>query len=155
MIRRQSQASIAAVAIILLQTGGPAALADPVPPAGGDIPADFKIVTEADDYIKRDVMIPMRDGVKLHTVIIIPKGAAHAPMILDRTPYNANKFTTSSDSPRRALVLPLSYGELADTGYIIVVQDVRGKYKSEGDYVMNRPLAGDLNHTPVDQVARQ
>ena len=66
-------------------------------------------------------MIPMRDGVKLHTVIIIPKGAAHAPMILDRTPYNASKFTSSAESPRRALVLPLSYGELADAGYIIVV----------------------------------
>src|SRR5260221_8000029 len=91
MIRGLSQASITALAVIFLQTG-PAALADPVPPAGGDIPADFKIVTEADDYIKRDVMIPMRDGVKLHTVIIIPKGAAHAPMILDRTPYNAGKF---------------------------------------------------------------
>src|SRR5258708_30786938 len=150
MIPRQFRASIAALAFILLQTGGPAALANPVPPAGGDIPADFKIVTEADDYIKRDVMIPMRDGVKLHTVIIIPKGAAHAPMILDRTPYNAGKFTSSAESPRRALILPLSYGELADAGYIIVAQDVRGKYKSEGDYVMTRPLSGDLNHTPVD-----
>ena len=112
----------------------------PTPPAAGDIPADFKVPTAADDYFKRDVMIPMRDGVKLHTVIVIPKGAARAPMILDRTPYNASKFAESAESPRRALMLPLSYGELAEAGYIIVVQDVRGKYKSEGDYVMNRPL---------------
>jgi hypothetical protein len=117
---------------------------------GGDIPANFKINTDADDYIKREVMIPMRDGVKLHTVIVIPKGASHAPMILDRTPYNADKFASRSDSPRRDMILPLSYGELSDAGYIIVAQDVRGKYKSEGDYVMNRPLSGDLNHTPVD-----
>jgi len=124
---------IRAFAAVLTATAsvmvGSAGLANPVPvpPAtGGDIPANFNIATEADDYIKRDVMIPMRDSVKLHTVIIIPKGAAQAPMILDRTPYNANKFTTSSDSPRRALVLPLSYGELAEAGYIIVVQDVRG-----------------------------
>jgi uncharacterized protein len=129
-----------------LIVGSPAVLANPgqanavqtnpVPaatPAGGDIPAAFKVASEADDYVKRDVMIPMRDGVKLHTVIIIPKGAAHAPMILDRTPYSANKFTSSADSPRRALVLPLSYGELAEAGYIIVAQDVRGKYKSEAD----------------------
>src|SRR5258708_29497910 len=118
--------------------------------AEGDIHVVFKIDTEAYEYIKREVMNPMRDGVKLHTVIIIPKGAAHAPMILDRTPYNAGKFTSSAESPRRALVLPLSYGELADAGYIIVAQDVRGKYKSEGDYVMSRPLSGELNHTPVD-----
>ncbi|MDP9088053.1 MAG: CocE/NonD family hydrolase, partial [Pseudomonadota bacterium] len=120
------------------------------PPSGGDIPADFAVITEGNDYIKRDVMIAMRDGVKLHTVIVIPRGAARAPMILDRTPYNAGKFTSSTESPRRALVLPLSFGELAEAGYIIVAQDVRGKYKSEGDYVMNRPLSGDLNHTPVD-----
>ena len=55
----------------------------------------------------------MRDGVKLHTVIVIPKGAARAPMILDRTPYNAGKFASGAESPRRALILPLSYGELA------------------------------------------
>ena len=73
---------------------------------GGDNPADFKIATGADDYVKRDVMIPMRDGVKLHTVIVIPKGAARAPMILDRTPYNASKFASNMESPRRALILP-------------------------------------------------
>ena len=151
-----AQMILGAIAAVSLPGLGSASLANPANPvptpprAAGDIPADFKIVTAADDYIKRDVMIPMRDGVKLHTVIIIPKGAARAPMILDRTPYNAGKFTSSAESPRRALVLPLSYGELADAGYIIVCQDVRGKYKSEGDYVMNRPLSGDLNTTPVD-----
>ncbi|HXA99909.1 MAG TPA: CocE/NonD family hydrolase, partial [Steroidobacteraceae bacterium] len=153
MHSKKIQILLGAMAAAWLLSIGPAGLANPVPtppPAGGDIPADFKVSTESDDYIKRDVMIPMRDGVKLHTVIIIPKGAARAPMILDRTPYNAGKFTSGADSPRRALVLPLSFGELADAGYIIVAQDVRGKYKSEGDYVMTRPLAGDLNHTPVD-----
>jgi uncharacterized protein len=123
---------------------------EPVPAAHGDIPTEFKVVTSADDYIKRDVMIPMRDGVKLHTVIVIPKGAVRAPMILDRTPYNADKFASNSESTHRALILPLSYGELAEAGYIIVAQDVRGKYKSEGDYVMNRPLSGELNPTSVD-----
>jgi uncharacterized protein len=38
------------------------------------------------DYVKREVMIPMRDGVKLYTVIAIPKGATHAPIVLTRTP---------------------------------------------------------------------
>src|ERR1700730_12700575 len=82
--------------------------------SGGDIPVDFAVITEANDFVKRDVMIAMRDGVKLHTVLIIPRGATRAPMILDRTPYNASKFTASADSPRRSLVLPLSYGELDD-----------------------------------------
>ncbi len=115
MRSKQIQIFFGAMAAVLL--GGPATLANPpTPPAGGDIPGDFKIPTAADDYAKRDVMIPMRDGVKLHTVIVIPKGAARAPMILDRTPYNAGKFASGAESPRRALILPLSYGELADAG---------------------------------------
>ncbi|MGB8843298.1 MAG: CocE/NonD family hydrolase [Aliidongia sp.] len=117
---------------------------------GGDIPADFAPKLDGFDYVKRDEMIAMRDGVKLHTVIIIPKGAAGAPMILDRTPYSADKFTERASSPHAALALPMSYGELSGAGYIIVAQDVRGKYKSEGDYVMNRPLAGPFNPTKVD-----
>ena len=63
--------------------------AAPVPPMRPDIPAEFTPPTADFDYVKRDVMIPMRDGVKLHTVIVIPKGAQRAPIILTRTPYNA------------------------------------------------------------------
>ena len=118
--------------------------------AAGDIPEKFEPVTALMDFDKREVMIPMRDGVKLFTVIVIPKGAAHAPMILDRTPYSAAKFVTRLPSPRAALALPTAYGELAEAGYIIVSQDVRGKYKSEGAYVMNRPLAGPFNDSGVD-----
>jgi putative CocE/NonD family hydrolase len=128
---------------------GPAATPE-APGAYGDIPEDFAPVTTLYDFEKREVMIPMRDGVKLHTVIVIPKGAARAPMILDRTPYSADKFTRRAPSPHAALALSTSYGELAQAGYIIVAQDVRGKYKSEGDYVMNRPLSGPLNTTGVD-----
>jgi putative CocE/NonD family hydrolase len=142
---------LAGIGAAMLWTQVPAiADPEPVPETHGDIPADFKVVTSADDYIKREFMIPMRDGVKLHTVMVIPKGAVHAPMILDRTPYSADKFASNNESTHRALILPLSYGELAEAGYIIVAQDVRGKYKSEGDYVMNRPLSGELNQTPVD-----
>src|ERR1700733_6297241 len=88
-----------AIAAAMFLAVGPATFANPAPtpPPGGDIPANFKVATAADDYVKRDVMIPMRDGVKLHTVIIVPKGAARAPMILDRTPYNAGKFTSGAD----------------------------------------------------------
>src|ERR1700730_13276975 len=53
------------------------------PSSAGDIPADFPVNTQANDYVKRDVMIAMRDGVKLHTVIVIPRGAAHGTTLLD------------------------------------------------------------------------
>ncbi|HEY2677913.1 MAG TPA: CocE/NonD family hydrolase [Steroidobacteraceae bacterium] len=148
-------AIFALTALVLTGAGStraqnPPAPAAPPAAAGGDIPADFKVIDDANDYIKRNVMISMRDGVKLNTVIIIPKGATHAPIILDRTPYNADKFAHTNDSPHRAMILPNSFGELSEAGYIIVSQDVRGKYKSEGDYVMTRPLSGELNPTPVD-----
>ena len=66
---------------------------------GNDIPADVERPQAGFDYSKRDVMIPMRDGVKLHTVIVVPLGARGAPILLTRTPYNAGKRVSRSDSP--------------------------------------------------------
>jgi putative CocE/NonD family hydrolase len=118
-----------------------------------ETPATFEPVTETFDYVKRDVMIPMRDGVKLHTVILVPKGANRAPMLLTRTPYNANELTGHAQSSHLGPILT-GYDNatevIVEGGYIRVVQDVRGKYGSEGDYVMNRPLRGPQNPTPVD-----
>ncbi|HEX8252801.1 MAG TPA: CocE/NonD family hydrolase [Thermoanaerobaculia bacterium] len=118
--------------------------------AQSEIPADFSPVTEAFDHIRREVMIPMRDGVKLHTVIVIPKGTAPAPIILTRTPYDADKPTTQTSSTNVAMVLPVADEPLLRAGYIRVYQDVRGRYNSEGDYVMTLPLRGPLNRWPVD-----
>ena len=105
------------------------------------------------EFDAREEMIPMRDGVKLRTIILIPKGAAGAPMLLTRTPYNADELTGHAHSSHLGPILN-GYDNALDVilegGYIRVVQDVRGKYKSEGDYVMNRPLSGPLNPTPVD-----
>jgi uncharacterized protein len=105
------------------------------------------------DYTRRVVMIPMRDGVRLHTVILVPKGARTAPMLLTRTPYDADGLTTHAQSAHLGPALQ-GYDNATDVivegGYIRVVQDVRGKYGSEGDYVMNRPLHGPQNPTPVD-----
>src|SRR5580698_804013 len=120
-------------------------------PQSSDIPKTFTVPTANYDYVKREVMIPMRDGVKLYTVIVIPKGARDAPMVLTRTPYNATKRLARNDSPHMLSVLPLSDGEFGD-GYIRVFQDVRGKYKSEGEYVMTRPVRGPLNPTAADHV---
>src|SRR5215471_17137597 len=58
-----------------------------------ETPEKLVPVTDTFDYVKREVMIPMRDGVKLHTVVLVPKGASHAPILLTRTPYNASELT--------------------------------------------------------------
>ncbi len=123
------------------------------PPAAGlpsEMPEKFTPTLAGYDYEKRDVMIPMRDGVKLHAVLIVRKGLHDAPIIMDRTPYNAAKRTHVEESAHAASVVRASYAELIEAGYIVVLEDVRGKYKSEGDYVMNRPLRGPLNPTAVD-----
>ncbi|MDE0880235.1 MAG: CocE/NonD family hydrolase, partial [Sphingomonas bacterium] len=122
----------------------------PLFPAKGDVPATFTPPTAANDYIKRDVMIPMRDGTKLHTVIVIPKDATNAPIVLTRTPYNASGRAARSDSTKMREALPLSDEIFVDNGYIRVYQDIRGKYGSEGDYVVTRPVIGLLNPTKVD-----
>src|SRR6201998_3789231 len=117
-----------------------------------ETPEKVEPVTDSFDYVKRDVMIPMRDGVKLHTVIVIPKGAKDAPIILTRTPYNASIATERAPSPHMAVTLPEGDDVLVSRGYIRVLQDVRGKYGSEGDYVMTRFLRGPLNATAVDHL---
>jgi putative CocE/NonD family hydrolase len=108
---------------------------------------------ESFDHVRREVMIPMRDGVKLHTVVLVPRGAKGAPMLLTRTPYKATGLTSHQPSSHLGPLLS-GYDNATDVivegGYIRVVQDVRGKYGSEGDYVMNRPLRGPQNPTPVD-----
>ena len=117
---------------------------------GNDIPKSFTAPVADADYVRREVMIPMRDGVKLHTVVVVPKGARNAPILLTRTPYNASKRTARNDSPHMLSSLPQGDEVFVNDGYIRVFQDVRGKYKSEGAYVMTRPVRGPLNPTEAD-----
>ncbi|MHB1056318.1 MAG: CocE/NonD family hydrolase, partial [Rhodanobacter sp.] len=116
---------------------------------GSDIPADWKQPQCNFDYVKRDAMIPMRDGVKLHTVILIPKGAHGLPMLLERTPYNASGMVPGN-SPHMADAVWSGDKDWADGSTILVWQDVRGKYGSEGKYIMTRPPVGPLNPTTTD-----
>jgi putative CocE/NonD family hydrolase len=124
-----------------------------VPPIakGGDIPERFAPPRGQFEYVRRELMIPMRDAVKLYAVLIIPRGAGKFPIVLDRTPYSADKATSrgSFGALPENILSPLA-AELVRAGYIVAFEDVRGKYKSEGDYVMNRPLKGPLNPTAVD-----
>jgi len=139
------------VAVVIAVAGLSAKAADPLP---SDRPDHLVVHTGKFDYIRREVMIAMRDGVKLHTVILIPKGATHAPLLLTRTPYDADSLTSYGASAK--LIGALDGYDNADdaivaAGYIRVVQDVRGKYNSEGVYVMNPPLHGTkLNPSATD-----
>jgi uncharacterized protein len=119
-------------------------------PQTPDIPPKFEEPSAAHDYIKREVMIPMRDGVKLHTVIVIPRGAKTAPILVTRTPYNASKRAERIRSTHMLTLLPQGDEVFVADGYIRVFQDVRGKYKSEGEYFMTRPLRGPLNSGDTD-----
>jgi uncharacterized protein len=116
-----------------------------------DIPSHFTPPRNGYDFVKREVMIPMRDGVKLYTVIAIPKGVTHAPIILTRTPYDAASRLHVAESPYLADQMMPGDDVWVQAGFIRVFQDVRGKYGSEGEYVMTPPPTGPLNpHGPND-----
>jgi len=96
------------------------------------------------DYQRREVMIPMRDGVKLHAVILQPADIkTPLPFLIQRTPYGVDGTSRASFSASRP--------ELAGDGYIYVAQDIRGRYKSEGTFVMMRPLADHRDPQAIDE----
>ncbi|MEJ0038002.1 MAG: CocE/NonD family hydrolase [Gammaproteobacteria bacterium] len=138
-----------ALALVLCLGGAVTALAD-TPPLAPDIPPQFDPPSDLADYVKREVMIPMRDGIKLHTLIYVPQGVTRGPLLLTRTPYSAASRSQRAASPHLLATLPMSDEVFAFEGYIRVWQDVRGKYGSEGEYVVTRPLRGPLNSSDVD-----
>ena len=96
------------------------------------------------DYQRSEVMIPMRDGIKLHTVILKPADiTAPLPFLIQRTPYGVDGTSRGSFFGGRP--------ELARDGYIYVAQDIRGRYKSEGEFVMSRPQADHHDPKAVDE----
>ena len=125
--------------------------AAPVTPMTPDVMASYDEVRPDADFIRRVVMIPMRDGVKLYTVIVMKKGTANGPILLSRTPYDAEEATTRTASQHITEILPAMDAEFVDDGYIRVYQDIRGLHRSEGQFVMTRPIIGPLNHTKVDE----
>jgi putative CocE/NonD family hydrolase len=116
-----------------------------------DVVEKYEQILSSADHVRREVMVPMRDGVKLFTVIVMKKGATNAPILLSRTPYNATRATSRVASQRIVDVLEVMDAEFAEDGYIRVYQDIRGMYKSEGQWVLNRPLSGPLNDTGIDE----
>jgi predicted acyl esterase len=140
-------------ALSLALAASSAAFADPIKPAqpDSDIPAKFVKPIAKNDYIKRVEMIPMRDGVKLYTVIIIPKGAKDAPIVMTRTPYDAHERGGTNDSPTMLGLLSETDADFTRAGYIRVFQDIRGMHGSQGVYQMTRPPRGPLNPTTTDE----
>jgi len=115
-----------------------------------EIPDKFVMPEPQKDYLKRIEMIPMRDGVRLYTVIIVPKGAKDAPIVLTRTP-NSTAYFVSNNNPSMEALLPAADIDFARAGYIRVFQDIRGKYGSEGAFELTRPPRGPLNATNADE----
>jgi putative CocE/NonD family hydrolase len=102
--------------------------------------------TRAQDYVRSEAMIPARDGVKLHVVILRPKGSETGeplPFLMERTPYGVDGYSAAAISK----VEP----ELAKSGYIFVFGDIRGRYGSEGTFVMNHPIVAHTTKTDVDE----
>ncbi len=99
------------------------------------------------NYCKTEYRIPMRDGVRLHTTVYAPRDTmAKHPVLLTRTPYSCRPYGAEFTSSLWKSFLKLYLEE----GYILVFQDVRGRYMSEGEYVNLRPFIAD-KHTP-DQI---
>ena len=162
-IKLPARLSLVSVFLVSLLCPVVAQTAPQYPAYPSEIPQNLQAKTDSFDYTRREVMIPMRDGVKLFTVVLIPKNAKDAPILLTRTPYDAHAMTThdARGGEQTGQALSSHYGQnlhgydhatevILEGGYIRVVQDVRGKYGSEGDYIMNRPLHGPQNPTPVD-----
>src|SRR5262245_28947137 len=86
--------------------------------------------------VDSDIMVPMRDGVRLATDAYIPDGAGPWPVILERTPYGKTVPSRSERTP--SVAKALGRAEVADffvkRGYVVVYQDCRGRYKSEGEF---------------------
>src|SRR5271170_6207957 len=96
------------------------------------------------EFARQDAMIPTRDGVKLHAVILIPKNSTDPlPILLERTPYGVNDYTSDTVNAR--------YSELVHDRYIFVFQDIRGRYKSEGTFVMSRAMVDHSDPKLIDE----
>src|SRR6202522_4064875 len=102
---------------------------------------------ESKEYTRSEAMIPMRDGVKLHVVILRPAGSETSgealPFLMQRTPYGVDGASSASVNGRKP--------ELATSGYIFVYADIRGRYGSEGKFVMNRAIVAHTTKNDVDE----
>ena len=98
------------------------------------------------EYVRSEAMIPVRDGVKLHAIILRPKGSETGeplPFLMERTPYGVDSYDTTAVNAAKP--------KLAKSGYIFVYEDIRGRYGSGGKFVMNRPVVPHITKSDVDE----
>jgi len=99
------------------------------------------------EYARSEALIPVRDGVKLHVVILRPVGSEASgeplPFLMTRTPYGVDGASSERVNGSKP--------ELAASGYIFVFGDIRGRYESEGRFVMNRPIVAHTTKNDVDE----
>ena len=109
--------------------------------------AQAPVARPVPDYMRSEAMIPMRDGAKLHTVILRPAGSETSgeklPFLMQRTPYGVDEIAAKTVAGAKP--------ELTASGYIFVYQDIRGRYESEGQFVMNRPMVKHASKKDVDE----
>ena len=143
--------SIVALGLVVSTSAAMADQSSRVTPMTPDVIDKYEQTLPSADFIRRDAMVPMRDGTKLYTVVVMKKGTSNGPILLSRTPYDAHHSTHRVLSQRIVDILEVMDAEFAEDGYIRVYQDLRGLHRSEGTYVLNRPLAGPLNDTGIDE----
>ena len=147
-LKKLTQASVIALCLGMTASAIQAQTVTPMTVDGVD---KYDSVRPEADFVKRVEMVPMRDGVKLYTVIVMKKGAKNAPILLSRTPYDAAGSVSRTHSQKLTEILPVMDAEFVEDNYIRVYQDIRGLHHSEGDFVMNRPIRGPLNSTAADE----
>lgn len=103
-------------------------------------------------YIKKTYMVPMRDSIHLHTVVLLPtKKTQPLPILIQRTPYNADINLRNDSLYVDSLPASSFYKALLEEGYLLVFQDLRGKFKSEGSFEMTRPLYHLTDNNKTDE----
>jgi putative CocE/NonD family hydrolase len=141
LFRRDASGAISGLKVVLDRDGSTLAEEERFSTAGTRL-SHFR------EYTRQEAMLPMRDGARLHAVILRPANPADVrpaglPFLLNRTPYGVDSVNSESlnwDKP-----------ELAASGYIFVYEDIRGRYKSEGKFVMNRPIVAHKRPSDVDE----
>ena len=109
----------------------------------GAVPAQTPAADSLLALDSSEVMIPMRDGLRLHAMVVRLRGRHDSlPIVLTRTPYGV---------ARSASFVRAAYSELARDGYVFVFEDIRGRFKSEGQFLMNRPLHDSKDPKGVDE----
>ena len=97
----------------------------------------------AEEYEQKEFTIPMRDGIHLHTVVFSPKvRTEELPFLIERSPYGWDSA---------GIEINAGMSELARDGYFLVFQDIRGRYQSEGQFVMQRPVRNSRDDRSIDE----